>query len=320
MSKNKRKKTAKNRNKKSIRVKQKARLRRTRANRRHPTGRNNEQSTPRQANRTRARILGVCKTSVLEQWGKLPDNHFVALFDIRDPVAAKCLNSLASVSHQAHSYRGCPDHILGLPLPRATISNLTGSYVETMTTSVDTVVVAAGGTSLFRFGDDGTIYPVFTGPPDIQEHEAENVLVMFEIPRQYTRRGVSGGQSIADQLASYPASLRGKVALSFGGYDDDPRELYQIPEVRRFCEGFLTHRPEKVWPYLVDELVMKAMGLPVPTGVLQTISMAFPEHTSSPTDRVGIARRVDLARCIRIARRLNPACEFPFISPDGGQA
>ena len=29
--------------------------------------------------------------------------------------------------------------------------------------------------------------------------------------------------------------LRGRVAVVFHGYSDDSRELYEIPEVRRFC-------------------------------------------------------------------------------------
>ena len=37
---------------------------------------------------------------------------------------------------------------------------------------------------------------------------------------------------------------QGRVDLSFHGYSDDPRELYEIPEVRRFCEKL-----DEVFPY-----------------------------------------------------------------------
>ena len=35
------------------------------------------------------------------------------------------------------------------------------------------------------------------------------------------------------------ASGGGLVMLSFYGYDDDPRPLHQIPEVRAWCRGFI---------------------------------------------------------------------------------
>ena len=29
--------------------------------------------------------------------------------------------------------------------------------------------------------------------------------------------------------------FRGRVNVSFDGFNDDPREIYEIPEIRRFC-------------------------------------------------------------------------------------
>ena len=37
---------------------------------------------------------------------------------------------------------------------------------------------------------------------------------------------------------------RGRVDLSFDGYSNDPRELYEIPEVRRFCKKL-----DEAFPY-----------------------------------------------------------------------
>lgn len=49
-----------------------------------------------------------------------------------------------------------------------------------------------------------------------------------------------------DGLPSGPklAALMGTVTLTVGGYDHDPRELWEIPEVRRFFQALL-----KAWPY-----------------------------------------------------------------------
>ena len=43
----------------------------------------------------------------------------------------------------------------------------------------------------------------------------------------------------------YVIKGRGKIAISFSGYDDDPRELYEIPEVRKYVSALDT-----AFPYL----------------------------------------------------------------------
>ena len=43
-----------------------------------------------------------------------------------------------------------------------------------------------------------------------------------------------------------PADVRGKTTFLFEGYEADPRELWEIPEVRRFCQTWW-----KAWPYVL---------------------------------------------------------------------
>lgn len=68
------------------------------------------------------------------------------------------------------------------------------------------------------------------------------------IPRRDIERLATG--STLDTLQSVLADaetvrlFQGRVDVSFEGWDDDPRELYEIPEVRTFL-----HRLDDEWPY-----------------------------------------------------------------------
>jgi len=45
---------------------------------------------------------------------------------------------------------------------------------------------------------------------------------------------------------------RGRLVLSVDGYDDDPRELYELPEVRRFIKSL--HSQWKYWFFFSNEI------------------------------------------------------------------
>lgn len=44
--------------------------------------------------------------------------------------------------------------------------------------------------------------------------------------------------------SQYVWSWKGNLSVSVSGYDDDPRELYEIPEVRRYLQGL-----DQEWPF-----------------------------------------------------------------------
>ncbi|MEW6305064.1 MAG: hypothetical protein AB1705_16430 [Verrucomicrobiota bacterium] len=50
--------------------------------------------------------------------------------------------------------------------------------------------------------------------------------------------------------------LMGRLEFAIGGYDDDPREVYEIPEVRRFYAAL--HR---AWPYSLYFCHLQGIGL-----------------------------------------------------------
>lgn len=87
-------------------------------------------------------------------------------------------------------------------------------------------------------------------------------LYVFRVPRKLAEQGLEGGAMSSLVIAGMPENVLGHVMLSFDGYADDPRELFEIPEVTAFCLGML-FGPDPVAPdpafaravipYLLDE-------------------------------------------------------------------
>lgn len=80
-----------------------------------------------------------------------------------------------------------------------------------------------------------------------------------KIVYQFSRDGVERGDFTAflnrfgvDLLPSDAelASMLGSLIFTVEGYDDDPREIYTIPEVRKFYAAF--HRSWPYWLYFCD--------------------------------------------------------------------
>lgn len=79
------------------------------------------------------------------------------------------------------------------------------------------------------------------GVQKFHQHCDEGVDVLVaRVPREEAEKGLDGGAVFAMLLrGTFPASVRGKVLLSFDGWADDKRELFQIEEVVDFCRGLL---------------------------------------------------------------------------------
>lgn len=73
--------------------------------------------------------------------------------------------------------------------------------------------------------------------------------------------------------------LQGRVALVFEGYDDDPREVYEIPEVRRFCAAL-----DKRFPYWLYFLTTIQDNLKVVTFCLVRVKVLGPSQIWVDTD------------------------------------
>jgi hypothetical protein len=73
-----------------------------------------------------------------------------------------------------------------------------------------------------------------------KECEAGADVVVFRIPRDVAEGGASSGAAYGRFLVEVtPEKAFGSVVLSFDGWADDPRELFQVDEVVSFCRGAL---------------------------------------------------------------------------------
>ncbi len=80
-------------------------------------------------------------------------------------------------------------------------------------------------------------------------------LIVYQFSRQKVERGDFSdflGRFGIDRLPTGGAlaSMMGTLALTLDGYDHDPREIYAIPEVRKFYGNF--HRTWPYWLYFCD--------------------------------------------------------------------
>lgn len=54
--------------------------------------------------------------------------------------------------------------------------------------------------------------------------------------------------------------FQGSVAVSFDGFNEDPREIYEIPEIRRFCTELDRHFPYWLYFLSTDDSSLKMMA------------------------------------------------------------
>ena len=88
-------------------------------------------------------------------------------------------------------------------------------------------------------------------PPDISQQSDYIVLQISQenIQNCDTSEYVSLQHGITDSLQSFEAAFQ-RYVLSVSGYDNDQRELYQIPEVVRFIKDLNSKLP--FWLYFIN--------------------------------------------------------------------
>lgn len=115
-------------------------------------------------------------------------------------------------------------------------------------------------------------------------------LYVYRVSREMVAHGRLAGATSAMVISDMPENVRGWVMFAFDGWADDPRELFQVPEVIEFCRGLLfgldpnapnVRLAQGVTPYLVDEWALAhtagsaAFDL---TGRLWVVGTANPEQ------------------------------------------
>ena len=68
--------------------------------------------------------------------------------------------------------------------------------------------------------------------------------IFYSVEHLETKDGnIQRLSSQLDELKKAGSAAKGKLLLSFSGYDLDPREIYEIPEIRAFMSKLLTKYP-----------------------------------------------------------------------------
>ncbi|MBF0235188.1 MAG: chlororespiratory reduction 6 domain-containing protein, partial [Desulfamplus sp.] len=94
----------------------------------------------------------------------------------------------------------------------------------------------------------------------VKEEQADNVILFLVVSKEQVESGditeVIGVLKMLIQSPKIARSFKEKVDISFYGYDHDPRELYQIPEVSAYI-----HKLDAQFPYWLYFLSKHLQGL-----------------------------------------------------------
>lgn len=141
----------------------------------------------------------------------------------------------------------------------------------------------------------------------------KDTLYIFRVPHEVSQRGSIAGATANLLITGMPDNVRGGVQFSFDGYADDPRELFQVPEVIEFCQGLLFGPDalktldrafgQALLPFLSNEHeFFKRIGRKAydAAGKLWVCGAAFPTHVylRDPSSPSGWVRDVAAAEVI----------------------
>ncbi|WP_145052503.1 hypothetical protein [Paenibacillus xylanexedens] len=88
----------------------------------------------------------------------------------------------------------------------------------------------------------------------------EAAIVFLDISREHVEKGRLE-QFLREFARFSKKKMRGKISLGFNGYDDDPREVYQIPEIRSWTKRLVTNVPHIFYLLNPDAYGMKTVLL-----------------------------------------------------------
>jgi len=135
--------------------------------------------------------------------------------------------------------------------------------------------------------------------------ETRGLLVTRVVGTDEIAQGAIGGVALAKEILGYPAEKRGLVSLVISGYDEDPRDLCQIPEVSAFCRGFLAFRTKELVDAMFDDAgaIRATGGFPF-AGLLSVVTFAFPAETIRCCDPTRNHKQIDCLAAGAIVRDL----------------
>lgn len=121
-------------------------------------------------------------------------------------------------------------------------------------------------------------------------------------------RNVSAPLSVLGRFMETPEIIREmceRVDVAFHGYDEDSRELFEIPEVRDFVYAL-----DEKFPFWLFFLSKKYMGL-------QAISLCFlPPYLTPQAKQEEYPKRIDQLLQNRWFPAMNQVCEYAGLTED----
>ena len=143
-----------------------------------------------------------------------------------------------------------------------------------------------------------------------------NRIIIYRLERAVVEQGHVAGAMCGITLAGIPKEAHGQIWLSFDGWADDPRELFNIPIVVEFCRGLLftsMDRPQmdqakRILTVMYDEDatayqngVLVNRNILDAAGAIWLCSIAFKDEVyhRDPFSPSGWSRHYDLAFAIR---------------------
>ena len=131
------------------------------------------------------------------------------------------------------------------------------------------------------------------GLDNLEDHETfgnhlgDAQMVMYAIPRAVLEGSdpMVEGVITAGAWAKQAGQLKGRLYISFDGWEHDPREMFEVPEAVSFLQGLLLTDPAVVLPCMVEDWPDLAHNPEEPllaTGQLFAIYTAFSKELVVP--------------------------------------
>lgn len=131
-------------------------------------------------------------------------------------------------------------------------------------------------------------------------------IVLYRVPKDQAKGGLATGLATGCLLGGLADVALNKVALAFDGWANDPRELWEVPEVLDFCRG-LVGEPGSLQCRAVLAVLVDEAGMAIDSegnlvhpdafqlaGSLWVSGMAFSEevHVRNPSSPSGWDRDI----------------------------
>jgi hypothetical protein len=132
---------------------------------------------------------------------------------------------------------------------------------------------------------------------DLRQTLRENPIIFLSIEREETERlDISRVVTVVNALVKAGKEARGRLVITFSGYDDIPDEVFEIPEIRKYVEKVYDRFPY-IFYYLnqvVEGHVHFVLSLPQVSSVHRKLEKPHNEYGMfEPRPRIPVMTQAD---------------------------